>query len=213
MEVLYSRCAGLDVHKDTVVACVRVASEGKVSREMRTFDTTTAGLVALSSWLAESGCTHVAMEATLEAGLAHPGRGRLRVDPGERGACEERTGSQDRHRRRGLARGSVGPWPDPRELRPGAGAAGNPHALAHPEAARPREDRPCPAAPENAGGRQHQAGLTDVIGVSGRAMIEALIAGESDPAALARLAPRRLKASPGKLSEALRGRVTPHHRF
>ena len=64
MEVLYSRCAGLDVHKDTVVACVRVAVEGKVSREMRTFDTTTAGLVALSSWLAESGCTHVAMEAT-----------------------------------------------------------------------------------------------------------------------------------------------------
>ena len=44
-------------------------------------------------------------------------------------------------------------------------------------------------------------------------MIEALIAGESDPAALARLAHRRLKASPGKLSEALRGRVTPHHRF
>jgi transposase len=55
--------------------------------------------------------------------------------------------------------------------------------------------------------------ITDVIGVSGRAMIEALIAGESDPAALARLAHRRLKASPGKLSEALRGRVTPHHRF
>lgn len=64
MEVLYSRCAGLDVHKDTVVACVRVAVEGKVHREMRTFDTTTTGLLALSSWLAESGCTHVAMEAT-----------------------------------------------------------------------------------------------------------------------------------------------------
>src|SRR5512144_2088204 len=64
MEVLYSRCAGLDVHKNTVVACVRVAVEGKVHREMRTFDTTTTGLLALSSWLAESGCTHVAMEAT-----------------------------------------------------------------------------------------------------------------------------------------------------
>jgi transposase len=64
MEVLYSRCAGLDVHKDTVVACVRVAVEGKVHREMRTFDTMTTGLLALSSWLAESGCTHVAMEAT-----------------------------------------------------------------------------------------------------------------------------------------------------
>src|SRR5512132_821159 len=64
MEVLYSRCAGLDVHKDTVVACVRVAVEGKVHREMRTFDTTTTGLLALSSWLTAQGCTHVAMEAT-----------------------------------------------------------------------------------------------------------------------------------------------------
>ena len=64
MEVLYSRCAGLDVHKNTVVACVRVAVEGKVHREMRTFDTTTTGLLALSSWLTESGCSHVAMEAT-----------------------------------------------------------------------------------------------------------------------------------------------------
>src|SRR5512144_1546754 len=74
MEVLYSRCAGLDVHKDTVVACVRVAVEGKVHREMRTFDTTTTGLLALSSWLAESGCTHVAMDRRLlEAGLAADG--------------------------------------------------------------------------------------------------------------------------------------------
>jgi transposase len=64
MDVLYPRCAGLDVHKDTVVAGVRLAEGGPVRTEARTFDTTTPGLLALSGWLAEQGCTHVAMEAT-----------------------------------------------------------------------------------------------------------------------------------------------------
>ena len=64
MEVLYPRCAGLDVHKDTVVASARLATGREVVVEVRTFPTTTAGLLALSAWLAECGCTHVAMEAT-----------------------------------------------------------------------------------------------------------------------------------------------------
>jgi hypothetical protein len=64
MDILYPRCAGLDVHKDTVVAGVRLAGDGPVRTEVRTFDTTTPGLLALSAWLAEHGCTHVAMEAT-----------------------------------------------------------------------------------------------------------------------------------------------------
>ena len=64
MEVLYPRCAGLDVHKATVVAAVRLAAGGRVGREVRTFATTTAGLLGLAAWLAENGCTHVAMEAT-----------------------------------------------------------------------------------------------------------------------------------------------------
>src|SRR6266581_4144213 len=64
MEVLYQRCAGLDVHKKTVVASVRLATESKLVSEVKTFDTTTSGLLALSDWLAENGCTHAAMEAT-----------------------------------------------------------------------------------------------------------------------------------------------------
>src|SRR5580692_44042 len=64
MDVMHERCAGLDVHKATVVACVRLITGGKVNRECRTFETTTAGLLALLAWLTESGCTHVAMEAT-----------------------------------------------------------------------------------------------------------------------------------------------------
>jgi transposase len=64
MEVLDQRCAGLDVHKETVVACVRIAAAGGVEREVRSFATTTSGLLALADWLGEHGCTHVAMEAT-----------------------------------------------------------------------------------------------------------------------------------------------------
>ena len=64
MEVLYPRCAGLDVHKKTVAAAVRLATENKLISEVRTFATTTPGLLALSDWLSENDCTHVAMEAT-----------------------------------------------------------------------------------------------------------------------------------------------------
>jgi len=64
MEVMYPRCAGLDVHKETVVACVRVVEDGKVSHSVQTFATTTASLIALGEWLDANGCTHVAMEAT-----------------------------------------------------------------------------------------------------------------------------------------------------
>ena len=64
MEVLYPHCAGLDVHKDTVVACVRHMVNSTVKREVRTFKTTTKELLALSEWLAAESCTYIAMEAT-----------------------------------------------------------------------------------------------------------------------------------------------------
>jgi len=64
VEVVHERCAGLDVHKDSVVACARVAVDGKIEREVRTFGTTTSELLALSDWLEEHRVTTVAMEAT-----------------------------------------------------------------------------------------------------------------------------------------------------
>jgi|ERR1035437_1620275 transposase len=65
MEVIHERCAGLDVHKETVVACVRVREGGgEVRREVRRFATTTRGLLELADWLRAAGCTHAAMEAT-----------------------------------------------------------------------------------------------------------------------------------------------------
>lgn len=64
MEVLHVRCAGLDVHKDVIVACVRIAEDGKVRHEVKSFDTLTRGLLELCDWLESQGCMCVAMEAT-----------------------------------------------------------------------------------------------------------------------------------------------------
>jgi transposase len=64
MKRLYPRCAGLDVHKEQVVACARTEAHGRVQREVATFSTTTPGLIALADWLETHACTHVAMEAT-----------------------------------------------------------------------------------------------------------------------------------------------------
>ena len=64
MQVLYPRCCALDVHKLTVVACLRIVEDNKVTTEVRTFGTTTASLIGLRDWLAANKCTHVAMEAT-----------------------------------------------------------------------------------------------------------------------------------------------------
>ncbi len=64
MDVVYPRCAGLDVHKDSVVACARVVTETGVEQDVATFGTTTSALLALSEWLEDHGITHAAMEAT-----------------------------------------------------------------------------------------------------------------------------------------------------
>ena len=64
MQTLHKRCAGLDVHKKEVVACLRFVVRNKVSHEVRRFSTTTRGLVELAEWLEEAKCSHVAMEAT-----------------------------------------------------------------------------------------------------------------------------------------------------
>ena len=123
MEVLYPHCAGLDVHKETVVACVRRIVNGTVRREVRTFKTTTTELLALSDWLAAEGCTHVAMEATgvYWKPVWHILSGcRFLPGAGERGARQECAGAQDRRERRHLAGRSAGARPDPGQLCPGS---------------------------------------------------------------------------------------------
>ena len=208
MELLYSHCAGLDVHKETVVACARIVCDGKVGKEIETFGTTTEALLRLADWLRARGCTHVAMEAT---GVYWKPVWHILDDggfdsaAGERGPRQERAGPQDRRRRRRLAGGPAGPRADPRELRARRGHRGDADAL------RTRKQLVREKASHTQriqktledGNIKLDSVISDVLGCSGRAMIEALIAGETDPAALAALN-RRLKAPPDKLRAALR---------
>ena len=95
MKTLHKRCAGIDVHKVEVVACLRLVSRKKIEREVRRFTTTTHGLLELADWLETARCTHVAMEATgVEAGLAHSRR-TFCADPRECSACEDGAWTQE----------------------------------------------------------------------------------------------------------------------
>ena len=134
MEVLYPHCAGLDVHKDTVVACVRHMVNGSVRREVRSFKTTTKELLALSDWLAGEGCTHVAMEAT---GVYWKPVWHI-LDDGEfelvlanAAHVKERAGPQDRRQRCDVAGRAVGARSDPGELRAGHANPGDAQPAAH----------------------------------------------------------------------------------
>jgi transposase len=218
MDIMYERCAGLDIHKDTVVACARSVQGDKVEREIRTFGTTTRELLALSDWLADHGCRQVVMEATgvywkpvwhilgdgefdlLLANARHvknlPGR---KTDVADAGWLADLLAY-------GLIRGSFVPDNETQELR----------ALlrARKQLVRERSSHTLRLQKtlEDANIKLDSV-ISDIVGVSGRRMLEALVAGETDPTRLAELAHRNLKASPQALYEALRGRVTSHHRF
>ena len=218
MEVLYPRCAGLDVHKDTVVACVRLVEDGTVHREVRTFSTTTPGLLALSVWLGEQGCTHVAMEATgvywkpvwhvlsdgdfslILANAAHvknvPGR---KTDVNDAEWLAELLAH-------GLIRSSFVPPAPIQDLR----------ALLRTRKQLVREQsshiQRIQKTLESANIKLASV-LTDILGVSGRAILEAMIAGEADPDQLLGLVQRGVKAPREQLRAALTGRITQRHRF
>ena len=218
MEVLYPRCAGLDVHKQTVVACLRVAQGGQVTHEVRTFKTTTTDLLALSAWLSESGCTHVAMEATgvywkpvwhilsdgeFELVLANAAH--VKNVPGRKTDVKDAEWLSDLLAH-GLIRGSFVPDRQTQQMRT--------LLRTRKQLVRERSGhvQRLQKTLEDANIKLDSV-ITDILGVSGRTMVEAMIAGETSPDVLVRLADRRLKASPADLREALRGRVTDHHRF
>jgi len=218
MDVLYANCAGLDIHKDSVVACSRRMSAGKVLREVRTFKTTTGELLALSEWLGSLGTTHIVMEATgvywkpvwnilsdgdfelILANAAH-----VKNVPGRKTDVNDATWLADLIAH-GLIRASFVPDPQTQEQR---GLLRTRKQLTR---ERTSHVQRLQKTLEEANIKLDSV-ISDVIGASGRAMIEALIAGETDPLRLASLASSRIKASPTSLGEALRGRVTRHHRF
>ena len=218
MEVQPPRCCGLDVHKDSVVACVRLVCDGKVTTEVRRFGTTTAELLRLSAWLAENECTPVAMEATgvywkpvwhiLDDGelvLILANAAHVKNVPGRKTDVNDALWLAE-HVAHGLIRPSFVPDHQTQEMR----------TLLRTRKQLTRESarhiQRVQKTLEDANIKLDSV-LSDVMGKSGRAMIEALIAGETNPVKLASLADRRVKASQSELCESLRGRVTKRHRF
>jgi transposase len=216
MEVLHPRCAGLDVHKDTIVACVRCVSS-PAHREVRSFDSTTRGLLQLADWLASHGCTHVAMEATgvywkpvwhlLEDGfeLVLVNAQHIRNVPGRKTDVNDAMWIADLLAH-GLIRSSFVPPAAIQQLRDLTRTRKqivreiSQHSL--------RIQKVLEDANLKLG-----SVLSDVLGRSGLAMLNAIVAGESDPQRLAELALGNARKKTAELREALHGRITEHHRM
>ena len=218
MDVLYERVAGLDVHKDTVVACVRIVVNGKTTRECRTFATTTEQLVALRAWLEDCRCTHVAMEATgvywmpvfriLDAGevaLIVANAAHIKNVPGRKTDMNDATWIADLLAC-GLIQASFVPNEEVQELR----------ALTRTRKQLVREQTRHVQRIEKTLAEANiklSSVISDIMGASGRRMIQAMIDGVRQPNKLAELAGKQIKATPKELYDALHGRLTDHHRF
>jgi transposase len=217
MEVLHARCAGLDVHKKTVVACVRVAAGGKIERQVQTFGTTTQDLLALATWLRSYAVTHVAMEATgvywkpvwhvledefsLLLGNAHE----IKAVPGRKTDVNDAMWIADLLAH-GLIRASFVPPAPIQELRDLT------RTRKQLVGERSQHVQRIQKVLEDANVKLSSV-VTDILGASGRAMIEGLIAGTKDPRELAKLAHGRIRASRADIAAALDGTVRNHHRF
>jgi transposase len=217
MEVIHARCAGLDVHKRTVVACVRVADGETVRHEVRTFGTTAAELEGLAGWLRAEGCTHAVLESTgvywrpvwavLSEGvtlvLAHAAA--VRNIPGRKSDVKDARWLADL-----LAHGLVRPSFVP----PAAQQALRELTRTRRQLVREitAHTQRIHAVLESANVKL-AAVMSDVVGVSGRAIVAGLAAGETDPERLADRLHVRAQGKRAAVVAALRGsRLQPHQR-
>ena len=218
MDVLYERCCGLDVHHKTVVACVLVsAPSGPPQKEVRTFGTMTGDLLSLADWLDGVGVTHVAMEATgvywqpiwnlLEDrfALVLANAGHIKAVPGRKTDVKDAEWIAELLRH-GLIRGSYVPDRPQRELRELVRYRTN--LIGERSAELNRLHKTLEGANVKLG-----AVATDVLGASGRAMLEALVAGTLDARAMAELARGRMRAKLPELERCLTGQFGAHQRF
>jgi transposase len=218
MEPLYRCCAGLDVHKDTVVACVRRLDErGRAHEEIRTFGTMTSSLLALGDWLVASGATHAAMESTgvywkpvwhlLEerVSLVLVNAQHIKQVPGRKTDVKDCAWIAQLLQH-GLLKPSLVPARPQQQLRE---LTRQRSQLVGEQA---RVAQRIQKVLEDANIKLASV-ATDALGVSGRTMIRRIIEGETDASKLADLAQRKLRDKIPALKEALAGRVTEHHRF
>jgi transposase len=218
MDVLHAHCCGIDVHAKFLVACCRhLGPRGRVTKTSRRWGTMTAELQALAAWLQGEGVTHVAIESTGVLwqpvwNILEPVVTIVLVNPRDvRQVPGRKTDVTDAEwlaqlLQYGLLRGSFVPPPAIRELRDltrgraklvdqTTAVANRIHAVLH-----------------DANIKLGSV-ASDVLGVSGRAMLQAIVAGDTDPQRLADLARRSLRRKLPELRLALEGRVTAHHRF
>ncbi len=218
MEIVYERCCGVDVHKKSVVAClIAPGPTGAPSKQVRTFGTMTADLLALSDWLASAAVTHVAMESTgvywkpvwnlLEGSfeLVLANARHIKAVPGRKTDVRDCEWIADLLRH-GLLHGSFVPDRDQRELRELTRYRTSLVRERTAEANRLQKTL-------EGANIKLAAVATDILGVSGRAMLAALVDGTADAATMADLAKGRLREKIPQLEQALAGRVGPHQRF
>lgn len=218
MDVLYSCCCGLDVHKKTIAACAAwITAEGEKRQEQRRFSTVTRDLLALADWLRERGVTHVALESTgvywkpvwnvleQEFQVLLVNAQHIKAVPGRK------TDQKDSEwiatlLQHGLLRGSFIPPASIRQLRDltryRVTLIEDGNRIAN-RIQKVLEDA----------NLKISSVATDTLGVSGRLMIEAIIAGKHDAEQLAQVARGRLRRRLAELELALEGRVSDHHRY
>ncbi len=218
METIFKNCAGIDVHKKFLVVCWRhIDAEGRLHTEKRRFGTMTADLEALAAWLAERGCTHVAIESTgvywqpvyniledhFEVWLVNAQH--VRHVPGRK---TDMTDAEwlAQLMQYGLLKPSFIPPRPQRELR---------ELVRYRQSLveeRTRVVNRLQKVLEDANIKLASV-VSDIQGVSAQAMLKALVQGTTDAQALAELARGRLRCKLEELERALTGRVRPHHRF
>jgi transposase len=218
MRVLHERCCGLDIHKKFVVACLlHTTAEGSVEKEIRTYSAMTNDVLALCDWLRAEQCTHVVMESTasfwrpiynlleghvelLVVNAAH-----VKAVPGRKTDVKDAEWLAELLRH-GLVRGSYIPLPTQRQLRDLT------RYRIHLIEERARLTNRVQVVLEDANIKLASV-VTDVRGVSARAILQALMNGETDSQALAELARGRLRSKRDLLAQAVVGRLTAHHAF
>ena len=216
MEVLHARCAGLDVHRDTVVVCARLVTADGTAHEVATFGTMTTELERLATWLAARGVTHAVIEATgvywkpiwavlaLQVELVLANAAHVKNVPGRKTDVNDATWLADLLAH-GLIRASFVPGQPVQALRD---LTRTRKQLTREKAAHAqRIDKLLQAANLRLG-----TVLADILGTSGRAILAALAAGQTDPERLADRVQTRIRASRQQVVEALRGRLAEHQR-